>query len=128
MIKNWNYIAIIGIMLITSCADKNGGTPVRWVDAAAPIAAKKAYTRVVHSDTVQDDYYWLNDYFKKGADSSAVVSYLEEENKYTALMMADTEGLQSALFEEMKGRIKEKDESVPYLRNGYYYYSRTEEG
>src|SRR5690606_1244525 len=81
-----------------------------------------------HNDTVVDNYYWMNDYFKKGPDSAAVIAYLEAENNYTAAMMKDTEKLQEALFHEMKGRIKEKDESVPYFKNGYYYYSRTEEG
>lgn len=128
MIKKWNYIIIIGAMLATSCADKNGSTPVKWPDSTAPIAATKAYTRIIHSDTVVDEYYWLNDYFKQGPDSTSVVEYLEQENQYTSTMMEDTEVLQESLFLEMKGRIKEKDESVPYLKNGYYYYSRTEEG
>ncbi|VTQ05173.1 Protease 2 [Sphingobacterium daejeonense] len=65
---------------------------------------------------------------KKGPDSSKVVNYLTAENKYTEEMMKDTEGFQDILFKEMKGRIKETDESVPYLKNGYYYYQRTEEG
>jgi oligopeptidase B len=43
-------------------------------------------------------------------------------------MLQDTEDLQENLFHELKSRIKEKDESVPYYKNGYYYYSRTEEG
>ena len=41
---------------------------------------------------------------------------------------ADTKSFQTALFEEMKGRIKEDDESVPYLFNGYYYITRFEKG
>ncbi|KGE14062.1 S9 family peptidase [Sphingobacterium deserti] len=127
MNKKWNYMIIIGAMAI-ACSDmKNTHTSV-WPQADAPIAQKKEHTRIIHGDTVADDYYWMNDYFKKGADSSNVIQYLEEENKYTAIMMKDTEALQEKLFLEMKGRIKEKDESVPYLKNGYYYYSRTEEG
>jgi oligopeptidase B len=43
-------------------------------------------------------------------------------------MMKSTDQFQADLFKEMKGRIKEKDESVPVFRNGYYYYSRTEDG
>ncbi|MBE8713506.1 oligopeptidase B [Sphingobacterium sp. KB22] len=101
---------------------------ISWPDAASPVAEAKAYERIIHGDTVVDNYYWLNDYFKKGPDSAKVISYLEAENTYTAAMMKDTEGLQTNLFDEMKARIKETDESVPYLRNGYYYYTRTEEG
>src|SRR5690606_16289370 len=58
----------------------------------------------------------------------AVIDYLEAENAYTDAMMKGTETLQAQLFDEMKARIKEQDESVPYFKNGYYYYTRTEEG
>ncbi len=116
--------------MISSCStDKNSNKKaINWPDAAAPVAAEKAHQRVIHGDTVEDPYYWLNDYFKKGADSSNVVAYLNAENAYTNTMMKDTEALQAKLFTEMKSRIKEADESVPYLMNGYYYYRKTEEG
>ncbi len=116
--------------MISSCStDKNSNKKaIKWPDATAPVAAEKAHQRVIHGESVDDPYYWLNDYFKKGADSSAVVAYLEAENAYTDPMMKDTEALQSKLFTEMKNRIKEADESVPYLMNGYYYYRKTEEG
>src|SRR5690606_15587992 len=127
MHKNWNYMIIIGAMTI-SCSDKTTKNMATWPVVTAPVAEKKVHERIIHNDTVVDNYYWMNDYFKKGPDSAAVIAYLEAENNYTAAMMKDTEKLQEALFHEMKGRIKEKDESVPYLKNGYYYYSRTEEG
>lgn len=93
-----------------------------------PIAEIKPETRIWHGDTVIDNYYWMIDYFKKGADSTKVVDYLKAENSYTDTMMSGTKKLQEELFTEMKSRIKEKDESVPTLKNGYYYYSRTEDG
>jgi len=127
MHKNWNYMIIIGAMAI-SCSDKMTKNTASWPTATAPIAEKKMHNRIIHGDTIADDYYWMNDYFKKGPDSAEVIAYLEAENSYTAAMLQDTEKFQEALFHEMKGRIKEKDESVPYLKNGYYYYSRTEEG
>ncbi|MBP3941981.1 S9 family peptidase [Sphingobacteriaceae bacterium WQ 2009] len=99
-----------------------------WPKAEAPIALKKEHIRNIHQDPVNDPYYWMNDFFKKGPDSAAVIAYLEAENTYTATILKHTEPLQAKLFTEMKSRIKEKDESVPYLKNGYYYYSRTEEG
>lgn len=95
---------------------------------AAPVANKKIKELTAHGDIRQDPYYWMNDFFKKGPDSSNVVKYLTEENKYYDTMMAGTKNLQEKLYNEMKGRIKEKDESVPYFKNGYYYYSRTVEG
>jgi oligopeptidase B len=93
-----------------------------------PVAAIKPHERIMHGDTVVDNYYWMIDYFKKGPDSTNVVNYLKEENAYTDGMMGNTKVFQASLYTEMKARIKEKDESVPYFKNGYYYYSRTEEG
>ncbi len=127
MNRNWNYMIIVGAML-ASCTDQAEKTPVEWPKAAAPIADRKPHLRIIHGDTVNDEYYWMNDYFKKGPDTANVIAYLEAENVYTKAMMAGTEDFQKSLFEEMKARIKEADESVPYFKNGYYYYTRTEEG
>lgn len=103
-------------------------TPYNWPKAKAPVAAVNPHQRIIHGDTVIDNYYWMIDYFKKGKDSTKVVDYLKAENNYLDTMMKGTKKLQQALFQEMKGRVKEKDESVPELRNGYYYYTRTETG
>ncbi|MCO5242094.1 MAG: S9 family peptidase [Chitinophagaceae bacterium] len=97
-------------------------------DIQPPAAPVKEHLRIIHGDTVPDNYYWMIDYFKKGADSSNVIRYLEQENAYLDTMMSDSKILREKLFEEMKGRIKEKDESVPVFKNGYFYYSRTEDG
>ena len=125
--KKFNYIIAMSI-IASSCGSQKANNTVAWPQAAAPIATIKPHERNIHNDKVVDNYYWLNDFFKKGPDSTAVVKYLEEENAYTQAMMSGTESLQEKLFTEMKSRIKEKDESVPYFKNGYYYYSRTEEG
>ena len=86
------------------------------------------YKRVIHDDTVVDNYNWMIDYFKKGPDSAKVVNYLAAENSYLDTMMSGTKQFQANLFSEMKARIKEKDESVPVFKNGYFYYTRTDEG
>ena len=101
---------------------------VKWPDAKAPVAEKKEYIRQIHGDIVIDNYYWMYDYFGKGPDSTRVIKYLTEENEYVKTVMAPTEDFQEKLFTEMKARIKEKDESVPTYKNGYFYYSRTEAG
>ncbi len=104
-------------------------TAFAWPEnISAPVAEIKPKELVAHGDTRIDNYYWMNDYFKKGADSSKVVAYLQEENKYYDTMMAATKPLQEKLYTEMKARIKEKDESVPVFKNGYFYYSRLVEG
>ncbi len=115
--------------MIAACShDKESRAPYVWPDVEPPVADREPYHRIIHGDTVADPYYWMIDYFRKGPDSTAVIDYLHAENAYTDTMMSGTKELQEQLFLEMKGRIKEKDESVPYLKNGYYYYTRTEEG
>lgn len=99
-----------------------------WPKVLAPMADIKEHIRNIHGDTVADNYYWMYDYFGKGPDSSKAVDYLNAENSYLETMMAGSQKLRADLFIEMKGRIKEKDESVPVFKKGYYYYSRTEDG
>ena len=123
-----NTIIAIATIAVAFCTTQMNAQKSKWPDAKPPVAEKKPYTRSLHNDNVVDNYYWMIDYFKKGPDSSRVVSYLEQENNYLKSMMASTEGLQEKLYAEMKARIKEKDESVPLFKNGYYYYSRTDDG
>ncbi len=125
---------IIAALVISSCNNKNEEskmttTAYKWADSlAAPVAEKKAKELIAHGDTRIDNYYWMNDYFKKGPDSTKVVEYLKAENAYYDTMMSGTKTLQENLYTEMKARIKEKDESVPTFKNGYFYYSRVVEG
>lgn len=95
---------------------------------SAPVADKKEHWRDIHGDKVLDNYYWMYDFFGKGPDSTKVVNYLTAENTYLDEVMSSTKSFQENLFTEMKARIKEKDESVPVFKNGYYYYTRTEDG
>lgn len=103
-------------------------TSYKWPDAKSPVAERKPLQRILHGDTVTDNYYWMIDYFKNGPDSTRVVDYLKAENAYLDTMMSGTKQFQEQLFTEMKARIKEKDESVPVFNNGYFYYTRTDEG
>ncbi len=123
-------IAVLLLLALTACNSKmEKKETYTWPkEIKPPIAEKKPYQRIMHGDTVVDNYYWMIDYFKKGPDSNKVVDYLKAENTYTDTIMSGTKNFQSSLFAEMKARIKEKDESVPYFNNGYYYYSRSEEG
>lgn len=77
----------------------------------------------IHGDTRIDNYYWLNE-----RENPEVIAYLEAENNYTKTILKPTKQLQDKLFAELKGRIKESDESVPYKSNGYFYYNRFEAG
>jgi oligopeptidase B len=90
----------------------------------APPVAKQVHVALEQHGVVRvDPYYWMND-----RDDPDVVAYLEAENAYTEASMAHTKALQEVLFDEIKGRIQQTDMSVPYLRDGYYYYTRYEEG
>ena len=75
-----------------------------------PVATIKPHKFEVHGEKIVDNYFWLRDDSRKNPE---VISYLEAENEYTKSMMKHTEPLQENLFQEMKNRIKEDDESAP---------------
>lgn len=89
----------------------------------APLAQKKPFPMTIHNHTRIDDYYWLNN-----RENPEVIDYLNAENNYTEKVMAPIASQKKSLFEEMKARIKEKDESVPYKDGSYFYYSKYVEG
>ncbi len=88
-----------------------------------PVAKVIPHQLEMHGDVRTDNYYWLRE-----RDNPEVIAHLEAENAYTAAVMAHTEALQETLYREILGRIRQTNLSVPYLRDGYYYYSKTEEG
>lgn len=88
-----------------------------------PVAKIIPKTLEKFGDIRIDNYFWLND-----RENPEVIDYLNKENAYYKKMTAHTKTFQKELFEEMKSRIKEDDESVPYLYNGYYYITRFETG
>jgi len=73
--------------------------------------------------TRTDDYFWMND-----RENPEVLDYLKNENEFKDFCLKKTNSLQKTLFKEMKSRIKEDDASVPYFKNGFYYYNRFEKG
>jgi len=89
----------------------------------APIAQKNPKSLISHGDEREDNYYWLRD-----KEKAETIAYLEAENAYHKDFMQDTEDLQEDLFLEIKGRIKEDDQSVPYQKHGYWYYVRYNKG
>lgn len=89
----------------------------------APVCAKRDHIHTEHGVERYDPYYWLRD-----KENQEVIQYLNDENEYTSQVMADTQNLQDSLYEEMLARIKQQDESVPYFKNDYWYYTRFEEG
>lgn len=104
------------------------------MDIASPVADKQAHEMTIHDHTRNDEYYWMKltdeqkNAEKPDEHTSQVINYLEAENEYLSQMMSHTADFQEQLFQEMKGRIKEDDSSVPYKDNGYYYITRYEQG
>ena len=92
-------------------------------EVQSPDAKKIEKELFIHNDTRTDNYYWLRD-----KENPEVIKYLEEENKYTEQCLQHTEDLQEEIFDEITGRIKARDRSVPYKDNGYFYYHRYEKG
>src|SRR5437660_10928982 len=88
-----------------------------------PVARKVPHTVQLHGETLSDDYFWLRN---KGTPE--VEQYLHAEAAYADAMMKPTEGLQKTLYEEMLSRLQETDVAAPFLKDGYYYSSRTEKG
>src|ERR1044072_749117 len=99
-------------------------TGFRWPEGVqAPKVEKEPKEFIAHGDKRIDSYYWLNQ-----RENEKVLNYLKAENTYLETLMSGTKELREKLFLEMKGRIKEKDESLPFKDNGYWYYVRYEEG
>ena len=88
-----------------------------------PAAEKIKKELTAHGHTRVDDYYWFNK-----RDDPKVIEYLNAENAYTDECLKHTKVLQDDLYNEMIGRIKQDDSTVPYKYNGYWYYTRFEEG
>jgi oligopeptidase B len=114
---------VAGQLLIAFCtsswAAPDRGLPV------PPVAAKQPYQVPSPNGARRDDYYWLRDDTRKSAE---VLGYLNQENAYRDAVMAPTDALQQKLYDELVGRIKPDDSTVPVHEHGYWYYTRFEPG
>lgn len=117
-------LSVILIAMFAACTNHKQRMSQMTIEGLeAPKAAIKPHEMILHGDKRIDDYYWLRE-----RENPEVVAYLEAENAYTDKVMAPLKSFQKKLFDEMKGRIKEKDESVPYRDGSFDYYSRFVEG
>lgn len=99
-------------LLILSCTEMKKPVP--------PVAKKIAKEMTIHGHTRIDNYYWMNE-----RENPEVIAHLEAENAYKEAVMKHTEPLQAKLFDEIKSKIKQEDESVPFKENGFFYSTRT---
>ncbi|HIM37538.1 MAG TPA: hypothetical protein EYM38_05865 [Dehalococcoidia bacterium] len=93
------------------------------MDNPTPTAPKRLKKIKTHGETRIDPWFWLRD-----VDDPETLEYLRAENAHTEAVMAPEEELQERLYQEMRGRIKEDDSTVPEKEGDYYYYTRFEEG
>jgi oligopeptidase B len=115
--RNQAFSAILLAIAASNVFAQSAPTP-------QPPVAKKIHTeRPINGAVLVDDYAWLRE-----RNNPAVRQYLEAENAYAEAVTASEKPLTDKLYKETLSHIKESDTTVPYLRRGYWYYSRTEEG
>ncbi len=118
--------------MISSC--KSNETERPHMSLESPVAKKIPKELITHGDIRIDNYFWmrLSDEQKNAEtpdeQTQDVLDYLNAENDYLGKAMAHTTNLQDKLYDEIVGRIKKDDQSVPVNNNGYSYYTRFEEG
>ncbi len=134
MNRNFTWYSIIVIIMILYYFRSQIGMQ----DMKPPIANKNPHKNIVHGKERIDNYHWirLSDEQKSAKNAEGwpdtqtmeVVSYINKENEYTRNKLKHTEKLQKKLYNEIVGRIKKDDSSVPYYDNGYWYYTKYEKG
>ena len=118
--------SILTLLLLTNCVQNE--------EIVAPVAKKVPKELSLHGDKRIDNYYWMRlsdeqkDADTADAQTRDVLDYLNAENDYQKTRMQHTDALQSTIYDEITGRIKQDDSSVPVSVNGYTYYTRYEEG
>lgn len=116
-----SFFLFVSTMFVISC--NNEIKPPLKNSIIPPVADKIPVSFKKFNDIRIDDYYWL-----KERENPEVIDYLERENDYYEKMTSHTIDLQNKLFNEIKNKIKEDDESVPYFLNGYWYKTKYKEG
>lgn len=124
-------VLVASSLMLVKCKDMKSDEKQKL---KPPVAEKKPETLTAHGDKRIDNYYWmrLTDDQKRAKNpdvqTQKVLNYLNAENAYTDSILSHTKEFREDLFEEIKSRMKEDDESVPYFKNGYWYYTRFETG
>jgi oligopeptidase B len=119
-----SFALILMAATLTACS--NDMKPaVQASQPAPPVAAKKAYQVASPNGSREDEYYWLRDDKRQNAE---MLAYVKAENAYTDEELAHTKTLEKKVYDEIVGRIKQDDSTVPYLSNGYWYARRFETG
>ena len=118
-------LAAVSILSCSNDMKPTSTAAANTADPSPPVAAKKPYQVASPNGTREDEYYWLRDDKRENAD---MLAYVKAENAYADTMLAHTKALETKVYEEIIGRLKQDDATVPYLMNGYWYYRRYETG
>jgi oligopeptidase B len=120
------HATVLALAGCGSAASSSQPANVRPADGPQPpIAAKRSHVVQSPNGDREDPYYWLRDDTRKSPD---VIGYLQAENAYTQAVLGPARSLEDTLLAEMKSRIQQDDQSVPYLDDGYWYYTRFSAG
>ena len=122
-IRSFSFLlaALLPVGVLAQRAPNNGTSPAPAL--TPPVAAVRPHRFDEHGTVRTDSYYWLRE-----RSNPEVIKYLEDENAYTKAVMAHTEALQNRLYDELKGRVLQNDQSVPFRQGNYFYYTRLVEG
>ena len=121
-----NMLKSAFMLIVVVCAgsvfvSSQTGTPSAGTQP--PIAVKILKLTPIHGDTLSDNFFWLRE-----KSNPKVLEYLKAEDAYAQTLMNPTAALQEKMYQEMLGHLKQTDMSAPYPRDGFYYYTRTQEG
>ena len=119
------FLWAIAIALLVATGGYQGMNTVNATELQPPKAAQRAHVVTSPFGDRVDPWYWLRDDERKNPE---MIAYLEAENAYMKAVMAPHRALEQKVYEEIVGRLKQDDASVPQRRNGYWYYSRYETG
>lgn len=123
MLTYTRFLALVAFVPTIVIAQQAPTTSPAAPALTPPVAAVRPHRFDEHGNVRVDQYYWLKD-----RNNPQVIKYLEDENAYTKAVMAHTEALQGRLYEELKGRVLQNDQSVPFREGNYFYYTRLVEG
>jgi oligopeptidase B len=115
------YAHVLAAVALTSVVGCSNSTDKAASKMNAPQVQARAYQVPSPNGAREDEYYWLRDDTRK---NPAMLAYLNQENAYADAALAHTKPLNDKLFKEFTGRIQQDDSTVPYLHNGYWYYTR----
>ena len=117
-----SLIAPLSVCVAMGCSSPEANTH-DTLAMKPPFADKQPKTITVHDDSRVDDYFWLRE-----KTNPKVMTYLHAEDAYADALMKPTASLEDGLFKEMVGHIKEDDDTAPYRRGDYFYFTRTTKG